>query len=69
MKGKLVKVNGKWGIFLDLHPDDISDILELSKVFDNIESRIYHQPFVEFKMMEIKKPEGIVQYAKIIREN
>jgi len=64
MKGKLRKSDGSWVIdylvesenpnavwtlkTIDLHPDDVKQIEEDSKIFDNIEARIAAYPEVDF---------------------
>jgi hypothetical protein len=62
MKGKLYNQNGEWFVEykseqageniwvnrLPLHPDDVKQIEEDSKVFDNIEARIAANPNVIF---------------------
>lgn len=71
MKGKLLKtkdfgwiVEGKEE-FLYLHPDDVYEILEQEKVFDNIEARIAAHPDVEYEIVENQKMSGVVKYAKL----
>lgn len=49
-----------------LHPDDVDEILELSQRFDNIESRIFGSPEVQFEIVENVKMNGVTRYAKII---
>ena len=39
---------------LPLHPDDVAQINEWAKVFDNIEGRIASSPEVEFNITECK---------------
>jgi len=60
---------GKSIIFYDeeipLHPDDVNQIFEDSKVFDNIEARIKCYPEVEFEIVTQQKISGIVTYAKL----
>lgn len=50
---------------LQLHPDDVNDILEQENVFDNIEARILSYPDVEFEIVQIKKMSGVATYAKL----
>ena len=90
MKGVLHKVDGDWKVShatyntlskrwtagkLPLHPDDVKQIEEDAKVFDNIEARIAAYPDVEFEIVE--EWEGIslgtkalshykVSYAKLL---
>lgn len=53
---------------LPLHSDDVEEILELSQVFDNIESRIFAYPNVEFDIFENQKLDGISKSAKLIKK-
>lgn len=55
--------------FLQLHPDNVNEILEWEKVFDNIEARISAHPDVEFNLFTVKKMDGSVTYAKLIHED
>lgn len=72
MKGKLHK--SEYNVWLvkyeeedlQLHPDDVNQILKLSEIFDSIESRIYSDPIVEFEIIENKKMDGVVKYAKLV---
>jgi len=90
MKGKLIKDDEGWWVQhkakgLDgnleyiaesmLHPDDVKQIEEDAKVFDNIEARIAAYPDVEFEMVtEVvasvgdseQQDEYTVSYAKLI---
>jgi hypothetical protein len=90
MKGKLIKDDEGWWVQhkakgLDgnqeyiaesmLHPDDVKQIEEDAKVFDNIEARIAAYPDVEFEMVtEVvasigdseEQDEYTVSYAKLI---
>lgn len=75
MKGILHKIedDNRWIVIynttkeIQLHPDDVNDILEQAKVFDNIESRIVADPRIEFEIVEHKKMGGVATYAKIIK--
>lgn len=53
---------------LPLHCDDVEQIEEDSKVFDNIEARIAYYPDVEFEIIENQKLDGISLSAKLIYE-
>jgi hypothetical protein len=56
--------------FLQLHPDDVKQINEDAKVFDNIEARIAAYPEVCFEIVSYdgttKISEGWNGYAKLI---
>jgi len=83
MKGLIKKTNGEWFVEykaeqagenvwvnrLPLHPDDVKQIEEDSKVFDNMEARIATYPDVVFDIIEeCCTPEGQVKrYADCIR--
>jgi hypothetical protein len=59
---------------LPLHPDDVQEIQEDSKVFDNIDARIKAYPDVEFEIVEVHNKNGqvgyrYVNYAKLIKQN
>ena len=68
-----------WGVELEdskqifnLHPDDVNQIDELSKVFDNIEARILKNPKVEFNMVSAITTDRsglstIRHYAKLVQ--
>jgi len=86
MKGKLIKIEERWMVgtvcyadmwsnYIPLHPDDVKQIEEDAKVFDNIEARISAYPDVEFNMVtEVvasvgnseEQDEYTVSYAKLI---
>jgi hypothetical protein len=64
MKGKIIKTENGWEVIhfqatlngpllqsLPLHPTDVKQIDEWSKVFDNIEGRIASNPEVEFEIV------------------
>lgn len=51
--------------FLQLHPDNVNEILELKGIFDNIDARILADPEVEFEIVENHKMSGVVKYAKL----
>ena len=51
--------------FFQLHPDDIEQILEDSKIFDNLEARIASNPVVEFEIVKHQKLTGVATYAKL----
>ena len=62
MKGKLIKIEERWMVgtvcyadlwsnYMPLHPDDVKQIEEDAKVFDNIEARIAAYPDVEFDVV------------------
>lgn len=69
--GWLVAYNDAEGLFRtrQLHPDNVNEILEWEKVFDNIEARISAHPDVEFEMVEHQKMDGVTEYAKLIYED
>jgi hypothetical protein len=56
---------------LPLHPDDVQEIQEDSKIFDNIDARIKAYPEVEFEIVSDKyeKAGKGVEYAKLIKNN
>lgn len=56
-----------WWEKLPLHCDDVNEILEQEKIFDNVESRIMAYPDVEFKIIENKKTESVSYCAKLIK--
>jgi len=77
MKGNIVKRDGgHWIVWwtdssvkngarmLPLHPDNVNQIIEDSKVFDNIEARIKAYPEVDFEIVEIIAPveDGTTMY-------
>jgi hypothetical protein len=77
MKGTLHKTENGWHVInmqatlngpllqsLPLHPDNVNQIIEDSKVFDNIEARIKAYPDVEFEIVEIIAPveDGTTMY-------
>ena len=51
---------------LPLHCDDVEQIEEESKVFDNIEARILSSPEIEFEIIKNQKMDGASLSAKII---
>lgn len=73
MKGRLLKAENKWlmsyndseGLFqfLPLHRDNVDEIQEQEKVFDNIEARISAHPDVEFEIVYWNTGE---KFAKLI---
>jgi len=72
MKGTVIKREKDWGIvnnqsgeFFYLHPDDVNEIANLSQLFDNVESRIFNSPIVDYEIVENHKMSDIVTYAKI----
>ena len=90
MKGNIVKRDkGDWVVWwtdstaknglriLPLYPDDVKEIEEWSKVFDNIEGRINNSPEVEFEIIPCIPPNleptrgetlsfEAIKYAKLI---
>jgi hypothetical protein len=50
---------------IQLHPDNVEKMLELDRMFDNLEARINVNPEVEFDIVEHQKLNGIVKYAKL----
>lgn len=80
MKGIISKTYTGWKViyvypegtrFLPLHPDDVNQIVEDSKVFDNIEARIKAYPEVDFEIVVNegeplgKGEQPYKQYAKL----
>lgn len=62
MKGLLTKLQDKWFVkyeryagedLIRLHPDNVKEIEDDSKIFDNIEARIASHPEVEFEIQTI----------------
>lgn len=90
MKGTIIKTESGWVVAniqatldgpllqsLPLHPDDVKQIDEWSKVFDNIEARVASSPEVEFEIipcipkdLEPTRGETLsfesIKYAKLI---
>ena len=56
---------------LPLHPEDVEEIVELSKRFDNIEARILASPEVQFTIVSAIASEGglsrVKHFAKLYR--
>lgn len=69
--GWLVSYNDAEGLFQtrQLHPDNVNEILDLEKVFDNIETRISAHPDVEFEIVEHQKMDSAAEYAKLIQDD
>lgn len=72
MKGKIYKSeDNQWLVdysdnqTLQLHPDDSAELIDLEKVFDNVEARVSNF-IIEFNIVENKKMDGVVKYAKLI---
>jgi hypothetical protein len=64
-------ITRQWGAELPLHPDNVKDIKEWSKVFDNIEGRISSNPEAEFEIVSgfnNNGPEHFPRYAKLIKD-
>jgi hypothetical protein len=51
-----------------LHPDDVNEIEEDSKRFDNIEARIAADPIVEFTIVKKFMASETLYYAKLDRK-
>ena len=68
-QGWVVSYNDSQGLFqfIQLHPEDVNEILDLEKVFDNVEARISAHPDIEFEIVEHQKMDGVVKYAKLIQ--
>lgn len=74
MEGEIIKKNDSWfvkyqdytgwGLTIEydreipLHPDNIKQIKDYERVFDNIEARILSNPKVKFELYEIKSDDG-----------
>lgn len=82
MKGKINKEHGKWVVeFSDpnqhleplhklfLHPIDVEYIDGLSKIFDNVDSRILSDKNVEFEVCWWSNDSEVSQYAKLTKKN
>lgn len=75
MKGRLHKTEDcGWIVlfddeFLQLHPDDACELIDLNNIFDNIEARILAHPDIEFNIVEHQKMDGVAKYAKLITKN
>lgn len=76
-KGEVVRSIDYWAVrymedgekkFLPLHPDDVEDILELEKNFDNIEARINEANPRYFFVKYNRKMDGESIYAKLLGE-
>ena len=54
-----------------LHPKDVAQINEDSKIFDNIEARISAYPDVEFEIYEFWETglEEVINFAKLINND
>ena len=50
---------------IPLHYDDVEEINDMAKHFDNIEARILSSPHVDYDLVENKKMSGISKYAKL----
>ena len=50
---------------LQLHPDDVNELLELDFIFDNLEARVASNPEVDFEIVKVQKLSGIAVYAKL----
>ncbi len=50
-----------------LHPEDVRELLELDRIFDNLEARISQKPEVQFNIVNHSKLTGIATYAKLIQ--
>jgi len=61
--------DNNWITYIQLHPDNVNEILDLEKVFDNIEARISAHPDIEFEIVEHQKMDGVVKYAKLIQDD
>jgi hypothetical protein len=69
--GWLVSYNDSQGLFqfIQLHPEDVNEILDQEKIFDNIEARISAYPYIEFEIVEnVKMDYCVVKYAKICKK-
>ena len=63
MIGEISNKSGVWMVNdLPLHPQDIDQIKDWSKIFDNLEARILANPQVEFTTEMVH----CVNYAKLI---
>ncbi len=71
MKGEITLKDGMWyvkaedGEMIPLHYDDVEEIKDMAKHFDNIEARILSSPHVDYDLVENKKMSGISKYAKL----
>lgn len=76
MKGKIMKLEGKWIVIslcyndkwsdvFELHPKDVERIEQDSQVFDNIEARIAANPEVEYELV-LSELDGKPKYAKLL---
>ena len=71
MKGEIKKINNNWvinhnQITYPLHPDDVEQILQDSKIFDNIDARIAAYPNVEFQLIKKYLYNETITYAKLL---
>lgn len=72
MKGRLYRgKNNEWLVKTEeqehqLHPDDVEYLLELDRIFDNLEARISQNSEVQFELINHNKLTGIATYAKLI---
>ena len=71
MKGKLRKAeHNEWLVehesnLYPVHPDDADRLIELDRIFDNLQARIAASPEVEFDLVQNQKLSGTVTYAKL----
>lgn len=72
MKGKIYKgEDNQWLVdysdnqTLQLHPDDCAELIDLERIFDNVEARIAASD-INFEIVENKKLDGVVKYAKLV---
>lgn len=72
MKGKIYKgEDNQWLVdysdnqTLQLHPDDSAELIDLERMFDNVEARIFNS-IIEFNIVENQKMDEVVKYAKLV---
>jgi len=57
---------GDWKTYYPLHPKNVEEIENDSKVFDSIEARIAAYPDIEFEIVVDTKINMVTKYAKLI---
>ena len=71
MKGRIHRAEyNEWlieheGKSYQLHPDDVNELEEMGRVFDNLDARIEASPTVEFSLVQHQKLTGTATYAKL----
>lgn len=79
MKGKLKQIDKVWSVIWEdaekktivtpLHPDNVNEINEWAKIFDNIEARIAGNPDVDFYITIDANINMVTEYAVLVKNN